>query len=666
MAKERLAVAEMVMNLILGKTEGISRVDFFPQKKRFPFDQPYEQPFARATPESQGIPSGKLAALIEDLHASKQTDMHHLMVLRHGKVICECSFAPYQDGIWHVTHSMCKTITGMAIGMLVDEGLLSLDESVHRIFENKLNSLLKLFRSEVTVEQLLTMTSGVQFNESGVISGNDWLSAYLNAPVIERPGTVFHYNSLNTYVLSAIVQKKTGLRLDEYLKPRLFEPLGITKYFWETCPQGITKGGWGLFLTAEDMAKLGQLYLQHGSWNGRQIVPEHWVASSTAKHVETGGDTYGYGYQLWMEARPGSYEFNGMLGQNVIVYPDMDMVLVTNAANKELFQDCVMLNIIRAHFPLEYVPEEGPLAEDPVACRKLRRVCARMSRGAQADSCGGMEPEQTRICTGGEMSPCQTGIRAGSGMNLWRTEIRAGGWRKRGGASRRRARVPSKESLIRMLDGSCYELTQKNVGLFPLLMQVFHNNLTGGITRVAFSREADGFYVRFEENGSWHPLRVGFGGNMCRNELTLHDEPYLVAAGGEVAQDERGWPVLKLELAFLEEAARRSVHFFFHEDEVQLRWYESPGKRMILEGLGSVAEDMSGSLLFGMLKDRELMENLLHRLMEETIEPVVYGRKVIAAAEQSMPEQSTAEQDSAGEEEWNPEIDSAQGEEEGA
>ena len=122
MAKEQIAVAELITNIILGKTDGASRVDFFPQKPKFPFDKPYEQPFPRATPESQCISSDMLADLLRDLDTSHYTDMHHFMVLRNGKVICEANFAPYRSRIWHVTHSMCKSITGMAIGLLVEEG----------------------------------------------------------------------------------------------------------------------------------------------------------------------------------------------------------------------------------------------------------------------------------------------------------------------------------------------------------------------------------------------------------------------------------------------------------------------------------------------------------------------------------------------------------------
>ena len=383
MAKEQIAVAELITNIILGKTEGASRVDFFPQKPKFPFDKPYEQPFPRATPESQGISSDMLAGLLRDLDTSRYTDMHHFMVLRNGKVICEANFAPYRSRIWHVTHSMCKSITGMAIGLLVEEGKLSLDENIYDIFQKNLNTFNKIFRPKVTVENLLTMTSGVTFNESGIVSGNDWLTSYLNSSITGNPGENFLYNSLNTYVLSAIVTERTGQSLTEYLEPRLFAPLGITRYFWETCPKGITKGGWGLFLCTEDMAKLGQLYLQKGKWNGQQIIPEFWVEVSTAKHKESIEGTFGYGYQLWMEARPGSFEFNGMLGQNVIVYPDMNMVVVTNAGNNELFQNCVMLNIIRKHFPRDFHPADV-LPENPCAQTLLTRLTAELENGTHA------------------------------------------------------------------------------------------------------------------------------------------------------------------------------------------------------------------------------------------------------------------------------------------
>ena len=603
MAKEQIAVAELVLNMILGKTGG-TRVDYFPQKPDFPFDAVYEQAFVRATPESQGISSDLFTALLRELDASKDTEMHHFMALRHGKVICECNFAPYPKGMWHITHSMCKSITGMAIGMLIEEEKLKLDENIYDIFPDHINAFSKIFRPVITVENLLTMTSGVTFNESGIVSGNDWLGSFLNASVNGKPGTEFQYNSLNTYVLSAIVTKRTGETLTEYLTPRLFGPLGITKYYWETCPKGITKGGWGLFLCAEDMAKLGQLYLQRGKWNGQQLVSEYWIEISTARHLKTQNDTYGYGYQLWMEQRPGSFEYNGMLGQNVIIYPDMDMVLVTNAGNKEMFQDCIMLNIIRKYFPVNYHPADV-LPENPLSYSLLKRLCGELENGEN---------------------------------NNRSTSLR-GGW-KRNVVSRRKHsdkkysyrisaavdRPSDHHSFMRAVSGRTYVMEQQNIGIAPLFVQVFHNNMTDGISEISFTYDVGNFYVSFTEGEVIHKLPVGFG-RAADGCVNLHGEHYLVATLGEFARDENDIPVLKLEITFIEECVKRKAHIFFHEDdEIEIRWNETPGKKMILAGLSSITEELSGNFLYNsLLGDHNITTELLHRLMEQTIEPVVRG-----------------------------------------
>lgn len=603
MAKEQIAVAELVLNMILGKTGG-TRVDYFPQKPDFPFDAVYEQAFVRATPESQGISSDLFAALLRELDASKDTEMHHFMALRHGKVICECNFAPYPKGMWHITHSMCKSITGMAIGMLIEEGKLKLDENIYDIFSDQINALSKIFRPVITVENLLTMTSGVTFNESGIVSGNDWLGSFLNASVNGKPGTEFQYNSLNTFVLSAIVTKRTGETLTEYLTPRLFAPLGITKYYWETCPKGITKGGWGLFLCAEDMAKLGQLYLQRGKWNGQQLVSEYWIEISTARHLKTQNGTYGYGYQLWMEQRPGSFEYNGMLGQNVIIYPDMDMVLITNAGNKEMFQDCIMLNIIRKYFPVNYHPADV-LPESPLSYGLLKRLCGELENGEN---------------------------------NNRSTSLR-GGW-KRNVVSRRKHsdkkysyrisaavdRPSDHHSFMRAVSGRTYVMEQQNIGIAPLFVQVFHNNMTDGISEISFTYDAGNFYVSFTEGEVIHKLPVGFG-RAADGCVDLHGEHYLVATLGEFARDENDIPVLKLEITFIEECVKRKVHIFFHEDNgIEIRWNETPGKKMILSGLSSITEELSGNFLYNsLLGDHNITTELLHRLMEQTIEPAVRG-----------------------------------------
>ena len=570
MAKEQIAVAELVLNMILGKTSG-TRVDYFPQKPDFPFDAVYEQAFVRATPESQGISSNLFAALLRELDASKDTEMHHFMALRHGKVICECNFAPYPKGMWHITHSMCKSITGMAIGMLIEEEKLKLDENIYDIFPDHINAFSKIFRPVITVENLLTMTSGVTFNESGIVSGNDWLGSFLNASVNGKPGT---------------------------------DPLGITKYYWETCPKGITKGGWGLFLCAEDMAKLGQLYLQRGKWNGQQLVSEYWIEISTARHLKTQNDTYGYGYQLWMEQRPGSFEYNGMLGQNVIIYPDMDMVLVTNAGNKEMFQDCIMLNIIRKYFPVNYHPADI-LPESPLSYGLLKRLCGELENGENNNRSTSLRGGWKRnVVSGRKHSDKKYSYRISAAVD----------------------RPSDHHSFMRAVSGRTYVMEQQNIGIAPLFVQVFHNNMTDGISEISFTYDAGNFCVSFTEGEVIHKLPVGFG-KAADGCVDLHGEHYLVATLGEFARDENDIPVLKLEVTFIEECVKRKAHIFFHEDDkIEIRWNETPGKKMILAGLSSITEELSGNFLYNsLLGDHNITTELLHRLMKQTIEPVVRG-----------------------------------------
>ena len=625
MAKEQLAVIEMVTNMILGKTGGISKVDFVPQKIRCPEPQSivYENPgqtFPRNTPEIQGIHSEHLRNLVEELAYSPDTDMHHFMVLRHGNVICETDFAPYRKGIWHITHSMCKSITGMAAGLLIDEGKLDLSENIYKIFHDKGSTWAKIFRPEVTVENLMTMTSGVTFNESGIVSGNDWLESYLNAPVSEKPGTKFQYNSLNSYVLSAIITERTEMPMDEYLKPRLFEPLGITDYLWEKCPRGITKGGWGLFMHTEDMAKLGQLYLNKGKWNGKQIIPESWAEASVTKKVDSIEGTYGYGYQLWMEERPGSFEYNGMLGQNVLIYPDVDMVIVTNAGNEELFQDNVMLNIIRKYFPVDWMPKET-LPENPIAYAKLQELTERLA---------GKRLKNDQYYNSALI-------------------IRKGGWKKNSSNYRVRKR-PTEiykvhnqpiHLLTVLLDGTGYEMAQASVGLFPRVMQVRHNNMTDGISKINFYKKRtkelqQTLILCFQEGEESIELEMGWN-QYIENKLSIHGETYLVAVKGELSSDVDDNPVLKVEIVYLEEAMRRKLYVTFVKDTsasklitpeyIEIKWYESPGKALIMEGMESITTEVTKHPIYSRIRENGGID-LLHRLMGQTIEPVIKGKLI--------------------------------------
>ena len=591
------AFYELLFKILGRRTGEISRVDFKAEKPVFQ-GGPIEQAFPRATPESQGISSDYVRAYFEALREDPSICPHHAMVLRHGKVIGECSFAPYERGMWHISYSLCKSVTGMAIGLLVSEGKLDLDEKLIDIFPTY-SSLVGLFRRQhaVTVRDLLRMTSAVAFSESGAVSGNDWRAGFMSASLKEEPGKRWDYNSMNSYMLSAIVTDRTGETMMDYLRPRLFEPLGITEVFWESCPMGITKGGWGMFLRPEDAAKLGQLYLDKGRWKGETIIPEWWVEESTKVQVDNG--RFGYGYQIWMDERPGSFVFNGMLGQDVVVCPDTEMVLVVNAGNEELTQNGRMTAIMRRFWGVNWWPSAG-CREDPEAVRRLENSIARLE-----------------------------------GRGTYTTTIRRGGWGRRGIV---RPGV-SPEALVRLIDGRTYELEDKSIGLMPLIMQVFHNNFTDGISRVSFSGHGSRLWVTLHEGQENYVLPVGFG-KAEKTTLYFRGDPYLTAVSGVINTDEKDRIALTLEVDFIEEACGRKMKFYFRDgsgqgnvsggEQLELRANEKPGNviiRKALEVAGSSGSSLQKLPLVGRMAGEGGLE-VLNGAIRAAIFPVTFGRLI--------------------------------------
>ena len=224
------------------------------KKPASPVHSPVLYPFERAAPESVGMRTEKILAFLDELLAMPELHPHLLMIAKDDKIICECEFYPYRADIWHIGHSLCKSITGLAVGLLVDDGILSLDDKITDLFAKRAFSIDFARQKDITIRHLLTMSAGVAFNELGSVTYEDWAEGFFSAGVKFSPGTQFMYNSMNSYLLAAILCRVTGQSLVDYLTPRLFEPLGVPPVYWETCPMGIEKGGWGIYLREVDMA----------------------------------------------------------------------------------------------------------------------------------------------------------------------------------------------------------------------------------------------------------------------------------------------------------------------------------------------------------------------------------------------------------------------------
>ena len=284
----------------------------------------------RSTPEEQGVPSKALVALFDSLHALPLTDMHAVVVMRHGKVIGEMYPKPYAPEYRHTMYSCSKTFVGIAVGLAIEDNRLRLDDRIAAIFPELLPDSVSKDLADMTVRHLLSMASGVKPDWNMRSRGKEWIRTFLSKPVKE-PGTQYAYDSMVSYMLAAVVQKVTGKKLTEYLQERVFTPMNVTEWAWEESPEGVNTGGWGVHIQPESLAKFGQLILNEGSWEGKQLVPAEWIREMCKKHRETGREVYGY--HIWhCGGHDGAVRADGALGQYVISVLDKDMVVVMTEA----------------------------------------------------------------------------------------------------------------------------------------------------------------------------------------------------------------------------------------------------------------------------------------------------------------------------------------------
>lgn len=328
--------------------------------------------FESVAPEQVGLTSASILNLLDEF-SRRNIQMHSLMILRHGKQAAAMWWKPYAPEIPHHLYSCSKSFTSTAVGLAISEGKLSLDDRIARFFPRRISTAADDRIYAVTIKHLLTMTSGaVTQNEAAMNIHTDWVEWFLNTPLRYYPGERFIYNSLNTYMLSAIVSKVAGCGLTDYLTPRLFEPLGIERPRWDKCPMGIECGGWGLSLKTEDLAKFSQLYLSNGVWQGKRLLSEEWVLDAGKKHTESNTDgkmpsgpdtTAGYGYQFWIDRDQSSYRADGMMGQYGIIIPEKDMVIATTAGCTDQIK--VLEAIWETFIPLvDSIPEGSDAGTD--------------------------------------------------------------------------------------------------------------------------------------------------------------------------------------------------------------------------------------------------------------------------------------------------------------
>lgn len=328
--------------------------------------------FPQASPESLGIPSAAIERYLDHVRDSR-LELNSLMIIRHGRLAASGWWAPYSAQRLHAAHSLTKSFTSTAIGLMIHEGRIGLHDRVADLFpadmpENPSENLL-----EMTLWHLLTMTCG---HETEAVPGDEpnYARAFLAHPVPRKPGTHYIYNSMASYMLAVLVYERTGRNLLDYLRPRILDPLGFGEVFCLRCPRGIENGGGGMYLRTVDIARMAQLYLQMGLHGGRQLIPAAWVAEASAWQVSTSGHPAGdgdhisgFGYHIWRCIPPDAYRFAGANGQFGIVIPSRDAVIAVTASSWNTAGITEGLWDI-----LLPAMADGDLPEDPQATEHLR------------------------------------------------------------------------------------------------------------------------------------------------------------------------------------------------------------------------------------------------------------------------------------------------------
>lgn len=345
----------------------------------------------RSTPEAEGVDSGGLLRFVEALEKNVDA-VHSMMLVRHGKVVAEGWWAPYEAGDHHVMYSVSKSFTSTAVGFASQEGLLSVNDTILSFFPDQAPAKPSEKMKEMRIRDLLRMSTGHDKDPSPDVKASkdgQWIKAFLATDVADKPGTHFLYNSIGTYMLGAVVQKVSGKTLEEYLRPRLFEPLGLEPPLWGKSPEGVNLGDGGISLHTEDIAKFGLFYSQRGVWNNQRLLNEQWVEAATSLQTASGGNPdsnwdAGYGYQFWRNKVTG-YRADGAFGQFSFVLPKYDVVLAitSGTGNMAAVMDSVWQQLLPAL--REHALPENPKGHDQLAT-KLASLALKAQQGAPSSS----------------------------------------------------------------------------------------------------------------------------------------------------------------------------------------------------------------------------------------------------------------------------------------
>ncbi len=547
-----------------------------------------------------GVSASELSKMFRKLVTTRSCQLDGLAIARAENVICSGYQPPYCKENPHITNSTCKTITAIAVMFAVSEGLLGLDDTVLSFFPEYETLLTSKHVKEMTVEHLLTMTSGSKCTEVAAMVEDDWVKAFLLTDCQYQPGTQFVYNSMNTYMLSAILCKITENSLLEYLRPRLFEPLGINHVTWELCPKGIERGGWGMHLSLDGMLKIGLFLANDGKFQGKQLIDASYIQKMKNVKVEQDTDSLstGYGYQLW-HLPNGLYMLSGMYGQHVIIDDAHKLVVATNAHNDKMFPDSQFTRII-----LDCMKNENLYQCD--VKRKEKLLYKKFVKEFQAFCNGWNLPKETKELP----------------YALY--------------CKNQEKQIANKSAKVReicsVFDGKYLHVEQSTFKLFPYMMRGMYLVPPFAVTDIAFKISEETIKMCFVKEHSkkdrkdsiTEPEKLIIKAGYARyydQKITIGPNTIHLAAKVFLSTDEDGNDVLQLDMVFPAAGFSRKIKFFLLEDRISIECMEYPDMKAIVEQVMYGETTLAGNNidLTGKLPEG------LRVFMEYKVEPRVNG-----------------------------------------
>lgn len=513
-------------------------IPYYPQKKEFTFKCKSESIYYK----NYYVNSKILSQFLKDIESDKSINLHNFCISVCGKTVLKFSTPYHKTEIPHAVHSASKSITSLACGILISQNKLSLNDKLCDILPEIYNPISKFVQKNITVENLLTMSTGVGFNETEVYSDEFYDKAFSLSPLSFVPGSSFSYNSLNSYMLGRIVEKISGSKLSDFVNENIFKHLDITNFYWEECPKGHTKGGWGLYLCCEDMLKIGNLYLQQGMYNDKQIVSKEWIkeAVKIRKSTPTELGDFDYGYHIWISRDKSCYLINGMFGQNVFCFPKNNVCIATTGGIDDFFQMNNIYKIVKKHFSALSLTN-STFFEDIKFNSYLKRFSNKYHTVKSKDNSLDFQTNFKKVC------------------------------------------------------GHSYRILSQNyvsVGIMPVVLQILQNNYTKGITKIKFVSDRKSSYIVITEGNNEYNIPIN-NKNVSYVKLNFNNEIYNVASSADFALNEYGEPVLKIKLDFNETASTRYINVVFQGNEVRVKLFETPELEFLFDNINYFLKDVS-------------------------------------------------------------------------